>query len=139
MLSTAPVVDSINTVESIDSIPPLIEVAEIVRDWPAFKTQIAVAANILDADMRLTTRRRAALAYLGKRAQAAGGVYNSTAATVFTGAFIELLGDENRQRRHRRYPWLADLLAIMEALERDQYTNGSVTASVISFPSRKAT
>lgn len=136
MLSSA---NDVDHTESIDAILASDSMVQLAGDWSAYSSRIAHAGLLPDIDTRLSTRRQCALAYMGKRAQLAGGVYNSTSATVFTDAFTEVLGAENRQRRHRRYPWLAELLAITEALEREQHVNGSVTASVISFPARRTT
>ena len=69
MLSTAEVLDSNTTLGSTDTTLEPVEAGPSARDWPAFKIQAAMAANIADVDARLIALRRAAMAYLGRRAQ----------------------------------------------------------------------
>ena len=106
---------------------------QISGDWHAYKNSIDNSAAIDDAASRLTQRRQAALAYLGSRAQLVGGVYNSASPTVFTAQAIQELSAKNRERRDATYPWLAELLAIMDALQNDQNAKGLASASIISF------
>ena len=106
---------------------------QISGDWHAYKKRIEESAATDDAMSRLTMRRECALAYLGSRAQLVGGVYNSAAPTVFTAQAIQELCTKNRERRDAKYPWLAELLAIMEALQHEQNAKGLASASIISF------
>ncbi|MDP9108466.1 MAG: hypothetical protein M3N23_05280 [Pseudomonadota bacterium] len=90
-----------------------------------------------DIVMSLKRQRALALAYLGKRAQCAGGVFNSVSPTVLTPAVVEQLGTDNTSRRHARYPWLAQLLAIAAELDREQHAHASLGARVLSFPGNR--
>lgn len=109
---------------------------QVAGDWHSYVMRSQHQASADDQGSRLAMRRKCALAYLGKRSQLAGGVYNSRSPSIFTNIAIEELREANRHRRQARYPYLADLLAITEALERDQQAKVNVCVSVLTFPSR---
>lgn len=138
MLSTADEVHAVKAIEATCGDIALGASLQLAGDWQGYIARFNEAATVDDLNARLSLRRQLALAYLGRRAQSAGGVYNSTSPTVLSSAVVERISAENRQRRQSRYPWLADLLAITEALERDQHVNGNVRASVIALAARRA-
>ncbi len=133
MLSSA---DEMQAVEAGSREADLGASFQVAGDWHSYVIRSQNQASADDQNSRLAKRRKCALAYLGKRSQLAGGVYNSRSPSIFTNAAIEELREANRHRRQARYPWLANLLAITEALERDQQTKENVRGSILSFPSR---
>jgi hypothetical protein len=107
-------------------------------DWNSYLHQLAVPRERADlsndAEELITYKRRCALAYLGKRAQLHGGVYSRTRPRVLTPETINVLRENNRQKRYARYPWLEKLLALMAEIERiqDQASSSNVFSLVPS-------
>lgn len=133
MLSSA---DEIHAIEAGQSEADACDNVQLPGDWQGYLARSQSIGVRSDATSRSALRRQYALVFLGRRAQFAGGVYNSRSPTVFTALAVEQLSVENRQRRQSSYPWLANLLAVMETLEREQNTKENLGAAVIRFPVR---
>ena len=105
-------------------------------DWSAYRRNCAVAANVatLSAEQVIDARRAHALAYLGQRAQLHGGVFRASRPSVFTEAVVAALAKRNAAVRFTRYPWLAELLALVAALDNAQQSVMNREGNVFLFP-----
>lgn len=99
-----------------------IDDAAAVADWVLFRRRCAYldATTTIDQDVAHALKRRFCLAYLGTRAQTAGGMYVTPCASVFTANFVERIARQNAQDRSAAYPWLAALMAQLVADEQSQ-------------------
>jgi hypothetical protein len=79
------------------------------------------ASSTFSSADKLALKRRFSLAYLGPRAQFMGGVYTSTQPSVFTPAVISRLERGNTAKRFERYPWLYQLVQILQKLDQNQH------------------
>lgn len=110
--------------------------AAVAGDWAAYRRRCAFldAAPSLTTEQAIGLRRANALAYLGERAQLHGGVFRASRPTVFTEAVVAALAKRNAAARFTRYPWLADMLALIAALDSAQHSVMSREGNVLSFP-----
>lgn len=103
------------------SIHPSSFVSNREGDWNNYLDQIAGRRGKTslpeDPLERLTYKRQCALAYLGKRAQLYGGVCSKKTPRILTPQMISELGDANRAKRYKRYPWIERLLNLMAEIE----------------------
>jgi hypothetical protein len=135
---------SVSAVQSQDPIKPeasggspspaSMEIRE--GDWKAYQLSLQKCRGINDLPVSYRTvneyRRACALAYLGKRAQLYGGIYNSTKPHIMTPQFVADLEADNKARRFVRYPWLETLTNLLAYIERlqDEMTNSNVITLV---------
>lgn len=119
-------------VETADAIDD----ASAAGDWGIFKRRCAFldATRVLAVQQNIEAKRHYALAYLGDRAQLRGGVYRPNKPTVFTEQVVTALGKRNTATRNARYPWLAQMMALIAALDDAQYNMSSGDANVLTFP-----
>ena len=112
----------------------------LAGDWAAYCYRRAFldAVGTLSIEQAIEMRRSHALAYLGKRAQLHGGVFRASRPTVFTEAVVAAMAKRNAATRFSRYPWLADMLALIAALDNAQQSVMSREANVLSFPDGSA-
>jgi hypothetical protein len=131
---------SVSAVQSQDQIKPesngsspspaTMEIRE--GDWKAYQLSLQKCRGINDLPAAYRTvyeyRRACALAYLGKRAQIHGGIYNSTKPHIMTPQFIADLEADNKSHRYVRYPWLETLTNLLAYIERlqDEMTSSNV-------------
>lgn len=103
--------------------PPSFDDTAAAGDWALFRSRCAFVDTNgqIDVPSVLALKQRFALAYLGARAQARGGVYMRSHPSVFNTACVEKLGRDNAAARFARYPWLERLLALLQELDQDQY------------------
>lgn len=106
--------------------------AAAAGDWGNYRRRCLFIdrSKSMDQSAALDLKRRFARAYLGMRAQAAGGVYMRTRASVLTPAYLEELAGKNMTARFARYPWLERLIQLLLQLEQDQYSYQSEPASM---------
>lgn len=105
-------------------------------DWATYRCQCALLDTMgtLSIEQSIAARRGHALAYLGKRAQLHGGVFRASRPTVFTEAVVAAMAKRNAATRFARYPWLAEMLALITALDNAQQSVMRREANVLSFP-----
>lgn len=117
---------------------PEFDDAAAAGDWDLFRRRcrFVEASTIISTQDALGLKQRFALAYMGTRAQAAGGVYMRLRPSVFTPAFIEQLSSDNSAARFARYPWLERLLHLLQQLDQDQYANAAPHGNIVSFVRR---
>ena len=110
--------------------------AALAGDWAAYRHQCAFleTTGTLPVGQSVAARRGHALAYLGRRAQLHGGVFLASRPTVFTEAVVAAMAKRNAATRFARYPWLAEMLALIAALENAQQGVMRREANVLSFP-----
>lgn len=138
-MSTCPTELNVNTVQvapantTIDF--PEFDDATAAGDWGLFRRRCTfIASNPAIGEVDSTVlKRRFALAYLGQRAQMAGGVYLRSRPSVFTPALIEQLAQENTAARFTRYPWLERLMQLLQQLDSDQYGADTQHGSVVTL------
>ena len=108
----------------------------LAGDWAAYRYQCAFLDTVgtLSAGQSVAARRGHALAYLGRRAQLHGGVFRASRPTVFTEAVVAAMAKRNAATRFARYPWLAEMLALIAALDNAQQSVMRREANVLSFP-----
>jgi hypothetical protein len=105
-------------------------------DWKAYQLSLQKCRGVNDLPAAYRSvndyRRACALAYLGKRAQIRGGIYNSTKPHIMTPHFVADLEADNKSRRFGRYPWLETLTNLLAYIERlqDEMTNSNVITLV---------
>ena len=110
--------------------------ATAAGDWSIYRRRCAFldATPVLPSQQVIDLKRQYALAYLGERAQLRGGVFRASRPTVFTEATLAALTKRNTTARFARYPWLAQMLALITALDDAQYSVLSHDANVLTFP-----
>ncbi len=110
--------------------------AALAGDWAAYRRRCAFLEVVpaLPTEAAIGARRAYALAYLGERAQLHGGVFRASRPTVFTEAAVAGMAKRNAAARFGRYPWLAEMLALMAALDTAQHGVMSREGNVFSFP-----
>lgn len=110
--------------------------ASAAGDWNVFKRRCAFldATRVLASQQGIDAKRHYALAYLGQRAQLHGGVYRAARPTVFTDVVVAALNKRNNAARFTRYPWLAQIMALLAALDDAQYNMMDKEANVLAFP-----
>ncbi|MBV8634987.1 MAG: hypothetical protein JO002_10890 [Burkholderiaceae bacterium] len=102
---------------------PFVKLAgEHDREWDAYLHACREVSknSMLDRREILAFKQARALAYLGKRAQNEGGVYNKTRMRVLTPEFVQLMAKANTAQRYKRYPWLERLLVLLEEIDQVQ-------------------
>lgn len=110
--------------------------ATLAGDWAAYRYQCALLDTVGTpaAGQLVAARRGHALVYLGRRAQLHGGVFRASRPTVFTEAVVAAMAKRNAATRFARYPWLAEMLALIAALDNAQQSVMRREANVLSFP-----
>jgi hypothetical protein len=105
-------------------------------NWLIYKRrcEFLASAPVLSPEQAIQAKRNYALAYLGQRAQLRGGTFQVTRPTVFTEPIVAALSKRNTANRFTRYPWLAQLLSIMSALDNAQYSLIHQEGNILSFP-----
>lgn len=113
-----------------------IDDATAAGDWGIFKRRCAFldATPVLAVQQNIDAKRHYALAYLGHRAQLHGGVFRPNKPTVFTETVVAALGKRNTAARNARYPWLAQMMALIAALDDAQYNLAGKDGNVLAFP-----
>ncbi|MES2831756.1 MAG: hypothetical protein V4695_07170 [Pseudomonadota bacterium] len=93
-----------------------------VGDWTLYRRRCAYvnASTTIDLEVAQALKRRFCLAYLGNRAQKAGGTYMTPGASVFTPKFVERMARQNAQERAATHPALAALVAQLLADEQSR-------------------
>lgn len=116
-------------IEAIDEAPA-------AGDWSAYRRRSAFldATPVLPLQQMIDAKRHYALAYLGERAQLRGGVFRASKPTVFTETMVAALAKRNTSARFARYPWLAQMLALINALDDAQYSVMNKDENVLTFP-----
>lgn len=86
-------------------------------DWALYKQRCIFVdtSPVISVEDATALKTHFALAYLGKRAQAKGGMYQRSGATVFSPAFIDRLVRKNVSDRRTRHPGLEQLVRSMHA------------------------
>lgn len=109
------------------------EDADAVGDWGLFlrRCKFVDTNPSIDMSESIKLKRCFCLAYLGTRAQAAGGVYMQSRPSVFTPAYVERFAAENTSKRFARYPWLERLIGLLQQLDHDQYVEVSPSACMV--------
>ena len=110
--------------------------ASAVGDWTVFKRRFDFldATPVLAIQQNVEAKRQYALDYLGERAQLRGGVFRPTKPTVFTETVVAALARRNTAARNARYPWLAQMMALIAALDDAQYNVSGKVGNVLAFP-----
>jgi len=100
--------------------PASIPVSE--GDWHAYlsASNMIESATAEQIEERLQAKRRLALTYLGKRAQAEGAVYSRSESRVLTPQLQQKLASTNQSVRYQRYPWLERLMSLLNEIENAQ-------------------
>lgn len=108
----------------------------LAGDFAAYRRHCAFldVSPALPFDETIRARRAHALAYLGERAQLHGGVFRASRPTVFTEAVVAGMAKRNAVARFSRYPWLAEMLALMAALDTAQHGATNRDGNVLLFP-----
>lgn len=114
-----------NDTNMTDVVPPAVGTSAMLADegnWSLYRNRCnSLTTNAQQADAESQRVRRAfARAYLGRRAQLNGGVYSSSKPSVLTEAVIADLTAANTARRMQRYPWIGQMLSILEELDKMQ-------------------
>lgn len=119
-----------------EALADLADDVNAVGDWAVFKRRCAFldATPVLVPQQGIDVKRQYALAYLGERAQLHGGVFRATRPTVFTESVIVALCKRNTTVRFARYPWLAQMVALLTALDDAQYNVMNQDGNVLAFP-----
>ena len=106
--------------------------ADAAGDWGLFlrRCKYVDSNPVIESRESIVLKQRFCLAYLGRRAQALGGVYMRARPSVFTPAYIERLATENAKKRFARYPWLERLINLLQQLDHDQYVDASQNSCV---------
>ena len=91
-------------------------------DWHAYLSASSMIGSATpDAiDEILTAKRKLALSYLGKRAQAEGAVYSRSEPRILTAQLQQKLAATNQSVRFQRYPWLERLMSLLTEIENAQ-------------------
>ena len=112
------------------------ENAEAAGDWGLFlhRCKCIEADPLIETSQSIKLKQRVCLAYLGSRAQAAGGVYMRARPSVFTAAYVERLTADNANKRFGRYPWLERLIDLLQQLDHDQYIGSTEHARLVVNP-----
>ena len=86
-------------------------------DWALYKQRCIFVdtSPVISIEDAAALKTHFALAYLGKRAQVKGGMYQRSGATVFSPAFIDRLVRKNTGERRTRYPGLEQLIQLMHS------------------------
>lgn len=110
--------------------------ASAAGDWEVFKGRCAFldATPVLAIQQNIEAKRQYALDYLGERAQLRGGVFRPTKPTVFTETVVASLARRNTAARNARYPWLAQMMSLIAALDDAQYNMAGKFGNVLAFP-----
>ncbi|GAC1417038.1 MAG: hypothetical protein NVSMB6_19270 [Burkholderiaceae bacterium] len=110
--------------------------ANAAGNWMIFKRRCAFldATPVLGVRQNIDAKRHYALAYLGERAQLRGGSFRAAKPTVFTEAVVTSLNKRNTAARYARYPWLAQMMALIAALDEAQYNVVNQEGNVLAFP-----
>jgi hypothetical protein len=126
----------IRTERPDDQMTDTIDEATAAGDWGMFKRRCAFldATHVLAVQQNIEAKRHYALAYLGERAQSRGGVFRPNKPTVFTEQVVMALGKRNTATRNARYPWLAQMMALIAALDDAQYNLAGKDGNVLAFP-----
>lgn len=113
-----------------------IDDANAVGDWGIFKRRCTFldATPVLAVQQNIEAKRHYALVYLGDRAQLRGGVFRPNKPTVFTELVVAALAKRNTAARSARYPWLAQMMALIAALDDAQYNMTGREGNVLAFP-----
>jgi hypothetical protein len=127
---TAPAVPALETPEIDDS--------RAAGDWGLYQRRCGyIDGNKgIERAAALALKRRFSLAYLGGRAQLAGGVYMRTRPSVFAPEFVERMALENASRRYKRYPWLEQLTQLQLQLDQDQYRSAPQQSTILATARR---
>lgn len=122
--------------EVVDTIQEPLDDANAAGNWAVFKRRCAFldATPVLAVKQNIDVKRHYALAYLGERAQLRGGVFRAAKPTVFTEAVVTSLSKRNTTARYARYPWLAQMMALIAALDEAQYNVINQEGNVLAFP-----
>ena len=107
-------------------------------DWALYKQRCIFvdASPVIGVEDATALKAHFALAYLGKRAQAKGGMYQRIGAAVFSPAFIDRLVRKNVGERRTRYPELEQLIRLMHA-EAAASKSGGANNIIPSFKPQK--
>lgn len=113
----------------------LVDDASAVGDWDVFKRRYAFldATPVLAVQQNTEAKRRYALAYLGNRALLHGGVFRPDKPSVFTDTVVAALAMRNTGARNARYPWLAEMMALIAALDDAQHKMTGKEGNVLAF------
>lgn len=117
--------------QAVDTTP--FDDADAAGDWGLFlrRCKFIDSNSMVDTQESIKLKQRVCLAYLGSRAQAAGGVFMRARPSVFTPAYVERLAAGNAGRRFARYPWLERLTELLQQIDQDQYADSSQPACVV--------